>query len=270
MNHSLKFLFQRTFQEGDNPERVKQKVCQDIFLSKLTDVDFLASKVVFKGGIVMYELTNGKRGYTKDIDLDFIRYPVSEEGINDFMKEINSSSRFGNIAISIRDTEVLNHKNYHGRRVHLDFIDSSKTVYRLAIDIGVHTDKVVHPIMRPYEVRFGVDPVMILIDSNELSIVEKLSTFALYGTNNVRFRDLFDAYWRLKFLDYDVDALLKIFDEKLVFSGYFKTRALALNVIMKTLRDKLYLTELKKESNWTGEKVETICQYIIAFLMDYL
>ena len=58
--NNLYFMYRRVFKPGDNPERVKQKVCQDIFISKLTTNKDLVDKVVFKGGVVMYELTSGK------------------------------------------------------------------------------------------------------------------------------------------------------------------------------------------------------------------
>lgn len=102
---------------GDDIQRVRQKVCQDILISKLTDVDFLTGHVVFKGGIVMYELTKGKRGYTKDIDVDFIHYPLSAEGIKEFVDELNRSARFDNIQIRLESIKDLNHVNYHGKRV---------------------------------------------------------------------------------------------------------------------------------------------------------
>ena len=104
MNNTLKFLFMRTFQKGDNPERVRQKVCQDILISKFSNSDFLTDTVVFKGGIVMYELTKGKRGYTKDIDFDFIKYPISEEAIGKFIDETNRVSTFENINLQIQKT----------------------------------------------------------------------------------------------------------------------------------------------------------------------
>ena len=92
-------MYRRVFKPGDNPERVKQKVCQDIFISKLTTNKDLVDKVVFKGGVVMYELTSGKRGYTKDIDLDFIRHSIEPEGIKNFIDQLNQSRIYDNITI---------------------------------------------------------------------------------------------------------------------------------------------------------------------------
>jgi hypothetical protein len=255
---------------GDNPDRVKQKVCQDIFISKLTDVDFLATQVVFKGGIVMHELTKGRRGYTKDIDFDLIHYPISEIGLQNFVKLLNSSNRFSNIRIALINTEELRHKNYHGMRVKLHFYDQRKTTFELDVDIGVHTDLFSNPILRSYEVKIGGGSVDILIDSNELSIVEKLVPFALFGTDNLRYRDVFDVFWRMKYLAYDMPTICQIFDDKLVYSGYFKTRILAVNWISKTLRDKRYINELKKETNWIGETIETICAFVIDFVETIL
>jgi hypothetical protein len=267
MNDSLDFLFRQIFQEGDDPERIRQKVCQDIFISKLSSVDWLSNKVVFKGGIVMYELTKGKRGYTKDIDIDFIHFPISEDGANDFIEKINASPLFfSNISVKIQNTEELHHKNYHGRRVILDFIDEEGTVYPLSVDIGVHTDQVAMPLAHPYEIRVKGVSVHILFDANELSIVEKLTPFALQGTDNDRYRDLFDAYWRLKFAKHDIPSIVQIFDEKLLFTRNFTSRTPAVEVITKTLQDKAYQAELKKEINWTDETVENICSYITDFL----
>ena len=194
MINSLDFLYKRVFRKGDNPERIKQKVCQNIFISKLSNTEFFHDKVIFKGGIVMYELTRGKRGYTKDIDIDFVKYPISIEGTTQFVFELNESKKYSNIIVNIESSEEISHKGYNGRRLILVFTDEKETKYKLSVDVGVHIDKVSLPETRAYEIKFEKSQVDIKIDSNNLSIVEELSTFALYGVDNLRYRDLFDVY----------------------------------------------------------------------------
>ena len=256
----------RIHRPGDDIQRVRQKVCQDILISKLTDVDFFSSHVVFKGGVVMYELTKGARGYTKDIDFDFIRYPLSIPGIKDFVNELNQSKRFENITIQIESINDLHHVNYHGKRVLLHFVDQQKTTLPLMVDIGIHVDRIGVPLIKPYEVRLTNETFGIVIDANELSIVEKLTGFALYGTDNLRIKDLFDLYWRIMYFDYEPMKVKAILDERLVFSGLFKTRGLAIREIINTLRNKAYIADMKKEKNWTNQSVESICRVVIDFV----
>lgn len=266
MNHTLSFYVKKVYRPGDDIQRVRQKVCQDILISKLTDVDFLSAHVVFKGGIVMYELTKGSRGYTKDIDLDFVQMPLSIQGINDFIDGLNQSTRFDNIRIHIESIEDLHHINYHGKRVLLHFIDQQNATLPLMVDIGIHVDRIGVPGIKPYEVKLTNETVNIVIDANELSIVEKLTGFALYGTDNLRFKDLFDLYWRIMYLDYELMKVKAILDEKLVFRGFFKTRRLAIREMINALQNKAYIAEIKKEKNWTKQSVESICRIVIGFI----
>ncbi len=268
MKNTLEFLFKRTFKTGVDPERIQQKVCQDIFIKKLSSSDTFLKKVVFKGGIVMYELTNGLRGYTKDIDLDFIKYPISAEGVTLFIEELNKSTEYPEISIRISSTKEFRQKNYHGRRIELHFIDEKNTEFNLSVDVAVHLDKISLPKSIPYELKLNKDSVDIPIDSNNLSIVEKLSTFALYGTDNERVKDLFDVYWRIKDLEYDIQEIHQIYDTKLVYSGAFKRRNISIDKIIDTLKDKNYRKEILKEENWTKNSIEDICDFLIKFLHE--
>lgn len=119
--------------------------------------------------------------------------------------------------------------------------------------------------VKPYEVKLTNETVDIVIDANELSIVEKMSGFALYGTNNLRTKDLFDLYWRIMHLDYEPTIVKRILDERLVFRGLFKSRALAIREIIRTLRNQAYILEIKKEKNWLNQSVEEICRIVIDF-----
>ncbi len=269
MRNSLDFMYKRIFQPGDNPERVQQKVCQDVFISKLATNKDLIQKVVFKGGVVMYELTSGKRGYTKDIDLDFIRHSIEPEGIAMFISRLNESKIYNHIDIRIISTKSLNQEDYHGTRVELEFNDSS-TQFVLLVDIGVYIDKLSFPDTIDYELKLSSDSVEIPIDSNNLSIFEKMSTFAKFSTDNARIHDLFDLYWRLRYMEYDMKEVLRILDERLVYSGLFKKRDQIKKRLIATFTDKGYLKEIAIEDNWTGVNIEEIIGYIVDFVHNNL
>ena len=75
---------------------------------------------------------------------------------------------------------------------------------------------------------------------------------------------------RIKYLEFEITSVETIFDNKLVLKGPYKSRKLAINVIIKTLQDKNYIKELEREDNWTSETVEDICRFTIDFLQSKL
>lgn len=259
-------LYEIVFREGDDSERIRQKVCQDVFISKLTGSDFLNAKIVFKGGIVMYELTQGRRGYTKDLDLDFIHMSVSEESVREFIDQMNEADQFPNIRISIASTKPLNHKTYKGRRIILLFVDEKNTEYELSIDIGVHSETYVKPEERPYEIKFSGTMVQVKMDGNDLSIAEKLIPFAIFGISNVRYRDLFDVYWRIKYLPFDKAKIKKVLTRKLIDATTFSSMSEVQERIEQTLRDSEYQKGFENEDNWVREPIESMCDSVALFV----
>lgn len=84
----------------------------------------------------MRSMTNDNRRVTKDIDLDFIHYPLSDEAIIDFVKKLNVLP--GLQMELIGDIEELTHQDYHGKRIYVKITDSSDYSIESKIDIGVH------------------------------------------------------------------------------------------------------------------------------------
>ena len=76
----LKFLYTRIKSSDLTKEQAESKVCQEILISLIGNNKEISKRVAFKGGVVIDKLAKGKRGYTKDIDFDFIKYPLSDEG----------------------------------------------------------------------------------------------------------------------------------------------------------------------------------------------
>lgn len=63
------------------------RVCQDIVLKAIAQSS-LSGNVTIKGGIIMRNMTKNIRRATQDMDIDFIRYSLSDESIDYFVKKI--------------------------------------------------------------------------------------------------------------------------------------------------------------------------------------
>jgi hypothetical protein len=268
MEQSLKFLYERLKEPHFSKPEVEGKVCQEIFLAKLGDFEPLNQHVVFKGGIILNALTHGKRGYTKDIDFDLIKYPLSMDGLMGFVHELNTASSFSNIRIAMEGVpQELRQKNYQGKRVILSFSDGIDHFF-LTVDIGVYKRLIVEPKPFEYEIVFG-GKKKILVNANEQMISEKLSTFAIYGTDNTRYKDFFDAYWLLTHVSFRKETVLKMFWKMMQRGGYYKTLDLALSHTIGTFMDTKYLSEIQKTgNNWTTATITEISLFLCHFLQE--
>ena len=73
---------------GYGPEDASARVCQDIILKAISQSP-LSRNVTIKGGVVMRSVTHNIRRATQDMDMDFIRYSLSNESIEHFIEVIN-------------------------------------------------------------------------------------------------------------------------------------------------------------------------------------
>lgn len=266
MKESLNYLYHRVKKPGLLKEQAESKVCQEIFVAKLGSSQSLAKRVCFKGGLIIDHLAKGQRGYTKDIDFDLVKYPLSEEGLRSFFAEVSALPPYEEIQIAIDSIDELRHKNYQGKRLSLSFTDGESR-FALTVDVGVHLPLFKKNEEFDYTVAFGGEST-IFISPIERIIAEKLSTFAIYGTDNTRAKDLFDAYWIIKNYDHEKAIVSKMLKAMLVSrTHFFKNLGLAIAEIEETLSDKRYLADLaKSKKNWTNESLETI----VACLKIYL
>ena len=107
---------------GYEPDDARARICQDIVLKALSK-STLSRNVTIKGGVVMRSMTNNIRRATQDMDIDFIRYSLSNESIESFIEKLNcldgiEIKRIGKI-------EELSQQDYKGKRVHVHIKDSN-------------------------------------------------------------------------------------------------------------------------------------------------
>ena len=118
---NLTELVKNYISSGYKINDAEAKVCQDIILIKISKSPFY-NNVTIKGGVVMHNISNDKRRATKDLDIDFIRYSLSDESIKEFiskLKKANSVLHQGLSAIARENgyplddyTFLINEKNF--------------------------------------------------------------------------------------------------------------------------------------------------------------
>ena len=265
-NYSLKFLYSRIKKQTLTKQQAQSKVCQEIFIAKIGSSDVLTSKTVFKGGLIIDALSNGQRGYTKDIDFDLIKHPLSIDGLLSFIDELNKSSAFSNVKIAIDRIEELRHQNYHGRRLFLSFNDGFD-IYNLTIDIGVYIPLVLKNTFLKYDVAFGGN-AKIQVNPIERMIFEKISTFVIYGADNSRDKDYFDVYYLITNFNYSTKLIIRMIRKELIIKKhYYNSIKETIESIKKVILNNDYKSFLKKSTrNWINEDIESTNETFLRFL----
>lgn len=132
---NLEELAAQVKNEGYSEVNAEAKVCQDIVLKAISQSS-LSRNVTVKGGVVMRSITGNVRRATQDMDLDFLRYSLSETAIRAFVEKLNCLE---GITITITgDIEELSQQEYRGKRVYVTLSDDTGHSFLSKIDLGVH------------------------------------------------------------------------------------------------------------------------------------
>lgn len=226
--------------DGYSEANAEAKLCQDIIIKAISQSS-LKRSVTIKGGVVMRSLSKNARRATQDLDLDFIRYSISEESIGIFIEKLNCID-----GIHLRMSEPieeLKHRDYKGKRIHIEISDDAGNVLSLKMDIGVHKDLDIEQEEYCFDVCFQEDSANVLINSREQMITEKLKSLLRFGTRSTRYKDVFDICYLSDFVDMEklrfcikkyiyADATIDVNDEaeikkrteRVFYSSTFKKR----------------------------------------------
>ena len=74
--------------QGYNEVNAQSKLGQDIVLKAIYDSG-MARNATIKGGVVMRSVSGEVRRATQDLDMDFIRYSISDDSIRRFVDKLN-------------------------------------------------------------------------------------------------------------------------------------------------------------------------------------
>lgn len=144
----------------------------------------------------MQKLSNDARRITQDIDFDFIHYPISNEGIYLFIRQINC---FDGLTFSLKGKPVeLNQESYNGKRIILNITDQHNYSIYSKVDIGVHNNFDLNQEECILDICFQDDSIKLLINSREQIIVEKLKSLIRFKYKSTRYKDIFDICFLLK------------------------------------------------------------------------
>ena len=254
------------YEDGLTRELAAARVCQDNVLKAIAESPFNRN-VTIKGGVVMRSLTNNNRRATRDIDLDFIRYPIEDNAIKIFVQKLNC---IHGIKIEIIGAiDELKHQDYHGKSIKVRITDNAGVFVESKIDIGVHK----HMELEQEEFCFDVcrddSGASLLKNSKEQSIVEKLRPLLIFGINNRRYKDIYDMYY-LK--DYaNIEKLLRYIDLMIFRDEGMpeKTMADIVKRIESSFKNKKFLQRLSSSrQRWIDEDIESITGGIVAYFNE--
>lgn len=247
----------RAYQEdGLAVDLASARVCQDIVLMAIARGP-LRRNVTIKGGVVMRSITNNDRRATRDIDLDFIHYSLSDESIKLFVQKMNCIEGV-NISID-GGIEELKHQDYHGKSIKVNIEDQNGTVISSKIDIGVHKHFEIEQDEYCFDVCMDDAGASLLKNTVEQSFVEKLRSLLIFGSNSRRYKDIFDIYYLKDIVDDKKtrDAIqLLIFDDVSMRENDYKS---IIKRLEDTFKDRQYLRRVSSSrQRWIDEDIEVI------------
>lgn len=193
-------LIEQELENGYSEENARAKVCQDLILDAIANGP-LNRNLTIKGGVVMRSRTNDIRRATQDLDMDFIKYSLSDESIDAFISKLNCLdgvhfSRDGAI-------KALKQQDYKGKRVYIRITDDEGHSIRSKIDLGVHVRLDIAQEEYCFDIAFDENGASLLINSNEQMLAEKIRSLLRFGTASTRYKDIADIYYLIEHVDKD-------------------------------------------------------------------
>lgn len=261
---NIRQMMKKYTDDGLTRALASARVCQDIILKAIADGP-LNRNVTIKGGVVMRSITSDDRRSTRDIDLDFIHYPLSDEGIRGFIRQLNV---IDGLSIVV-DGEIaeLKHQDYHGKCINVKITDDTGFSVNSKIDIGVHKHFDIKQDEYCFDVCMSEDGASLLKNTVEQSFTEKLRSLLIFGSNSRRYKDIYDLYYLKNVVDLkilrDVIQIL-IFDDEGMREKDFSD---ILRRVTVTFSDEHYLVDVSdSRQRWMDEDINVIAGGIIDFI----
>ena len=262
---NLKELAQAMKNEGYSEMNAEARVCQDIVLKAISSC-CLNRNVTIKGGVVMRSITGDSRRATQDMDLDFIRYSLSDDAIRSFISHLNCLD-----GITIRidgDISELSQQEYNGKRVLVTIEDDTGHSFRSKIDLGVHKQLQIEQDEYCFDVCLDDVGASLLINSKEQIFAEKLRSLLRFGSLSTRYKDIFDLCYLSDCVD--KDRLMKCMDTYIFGDPGMRENDMAaiLKRINRTFTDRLYYQNISRSvrPNWLGINIDDAFFKITSFL----
>ena len=263
---NLREMMDLYYEVGLTRELAAARVCQDIVLKAIADGP-LNRNVTIKGGVVMRSITQNNRRATRDIDLDFIHYPLTDEAIRSFVDKLNCIDGLSIAAEGpIRE---LKHQDYHGRSIEIVIRDEYDSVVRSKIDIGVHKRMEIEQEEYCFDVCLDDNGASLLKNTVEQTFVEKLRSLLIFGPNSRRYKDVYDMYY-LK--DWAHKQLLMDIIEELILSDVGMRESSLEDIVRRlseTFASEQYLSRLSNSrQRWIDDEIHDITDGLLTFVTE--
>lgn len=261
-------LIEQERKNGYSAANATAKVCQDMVLEALA-ASTLSRNATIKGGVVMRSKTQNVRRATQDLDIDFIRYSLSDASIDRFIAKLNC---IPDITFSrIGDIEELKQQDYHGKRVHILVKDTMGHELRSKIDLGVHNRLEIEQEEYCFDIAFDNEGASLLINSNEQMFSEKLRSLLKFGSVSTRYKDVFDLYYLSDKLDADKLAVCMnsyIFGDPQMRENNMGDVIRRIKIIFN---NRIYRHNLETtDKKWMDEKLDVVLDGLVGRLENYL
>ncbi|MDO4197804.1 MAG: nucleotidyl transferase AbiEii/AbiGii toxin family protein [Erysipelotrichaceae bacterium] len=251
---------------GYSRQNANARVCQDIILKAISQSS-LSGNITIKGGVVMRGITGNIRRATQDLDLDFIRYPLTDEAIRSFVKEINCLE---GIKIEINSgIEELSQQEYNGKRVYIKISDDTGYHFSSKIDLGVHKNIKIEQEEFCFDICMDEEGACLLMNTCEQIFAEKLRSLLKFGPFSTRYKDIFDLAYLSE--NTDKEKLLMCIRTYIYEDEDMKENSIDDIIIRinRTFIDRRYLSSLnssQNKSDWLGIGTDAALEKITDFL----
>lgn len=250
--------------DGFMDENAEAKVCQDVVLKALS-ASSLSRNATIKGGVVMRSITHDARRATQDMDIDFIRYSLSDDSIRLFIQKLDCLED-----IHIRQTGVitqLKQQDYHGKRVFVVISDETGDFIESKIDLGVHKNLSIEQEEYCFDIACYEEGANLLINSKEQMFSEKLRSLLKFGPNSTRFKDVFDMSYLSDLLDRD--KLMACLDAFIFRDPGMRENNMqdVRRRVKNTFSSSSYINRLSSSrKNWLDMETTAVVEKLTAFL----
>lgn len=225
----------------------------------------MADHVTVKGGVVMQQISGDRRRATRDLDLDFVRYPMSDEAIRAFIRTLCPPDAGVRLEV-IGPMEDLRHQDYHGKRVCLRIVDGSGASMETKLDLGVHDKLPLEQQELWFDTALRDEGVALMANSKEQVCAEKLRSLMRIGVASTRFKDVFDVYYLLCREGVDAESLDRAM-HVLVYDADDMRENNPQDVrarLSRVLNDRRFRRNLSNaRNNWLGANVEKVVAGIL-------
>lgn len=262
---TIKELVQTYQKGGFTRPQAESNAAQEIILRKIASSP-LCDKVLLKGGVVMYNITNNNRRATQDLDFDFVRYDISnDESIDFFVSLLNDTDK--HLVIKrIGKVKTLHQADYKGKRVQLSISDSTYELF-IHLDIGVHTLMAIEQTNIIFTFNQGDISIKLNANPIEQIVAEKLVSLAKHNYLSTRFKDIGDIYYLINNCKVNKNTILKCIELFLLNDLKGKTLYDFILSIEMALNDSTFADGYQmSQSTWIDEEYGVIRDSIINFL----